>query len=38
MRIKKVLYDLKKNKLEELFGEEEADNIINCVKGQEGSL
>lgn len=36
MKVKKVLYDLKKNKnkLEEIFGKEEADIIINCVKGQ----
>ena len=37
MKIKKVVYDLKKNKnkLEEIFGKEEADIIINCVKGQQ---
>lgn len=36
MKIKKVLYDLKKNrdKLEEIFGEKETDIIIDCVKGQ----
>ena len=36
MKIKKVLYDLKKNRdrLDELFGEEEARIIIDCVKGQ----
>lgn len=37
MKIKKVLYDLKKNrnKLEEIFGKKEAVIIINCVRGQQ---
>lgn len=36
MKIKKVLYDLKKNrdKLEEIFGKEEAAIIVKSVEGQ----